>query len=136
MNRKYTAPQRGVFASFAFLLISMMPSGQAWAQDFNDGVLTYTTKGANTVEVTGQVGTLTVIVIPATVSPAFGSPVYDVTRIGKDAFNSNKQHLTLRLPHRWHPIAAIPAPKPAGQRQTNATIGPGNKYRARFGRRI
>ena len=47
-----TAPQRGVFASFAFLLVSMMLSGQASA--FDSGGLSYTVIGGTTnVEVTG-----------------------------------------------------------------------------------
>ncbi|MFL3653569.1 MAG: hypothetical protein ACJ04P_00715 [Halioglobus sp.] len=37
MNPTTTAPQRGVLASFALLLISMMLSAQALALEFDDG---------------------------------------------------------------------------------------------------
>ena len=61
-----TAPQRGVFASFAFLLISML-SAQALA--FDVGGLSYYVINATDVEVTGRASgnTATNIVIPATV---------------------------------------------------------------------
>ena len=48
---KLTAPQRGVLASFAFLLISML-SAQALA--FDVGGLSYTVIGATSVAVTGR----------------------------------------------------------------------------------
>jgi len=48
MTPTTTAPQRGVLASFAFLLISMMLSGQALAQAvaFESGGFRYTVLGA------------------------------------------------------------------------------------------
>lgn len=47
-----TAPRRGLFYFFTLLLISMMPSVQAWA--FDSGGLSYTVIGGTTnVEVTG-----------------------------------------------------------------------------------
>ena len=47
---KLTAPQRGVLASFAFLLISML-SAQTLA--FDDGRFRYTVTSGTTVGVTG-----------------------------------------------------------------------------------
>ena len=65
---KLTAPQRGVLASFAFLLISML-SAQALA--FDVGGFSYTVTSGTTVEVTGcdvfPCAVIKDIVIPATV---------------------------------------------------------------------
>ena len=83
---KLTAPQRGVLASFAFLLISML-SAQALAFDV-DG-LSYDVINTTDVEVTGRASgnTDTDIVIPATASD--GSTTYSVTTIGDKAFCGN-----------------------------------------------
>ncbi|WP_415355416.1 fibronectin type III domain-containing protein [Halioglobus sp. Uisw_031] len=83
---KLTAPQRGVLASFAFLLISML-SAQALA--FDVGGFSYSITSGTTVDVTGRASgnTDTDIVIPATV--ADGSTTYSVTSIGRDAFQYN-----------------------------------------------
>ena len=83
---KLTAPQRGVLASFAFLLISML-SAQAMAFDV-DG-LSYNVINATDVEVTGRApgNTATDIVIPATASD--GTTTYSVTTIGEAAFFDN-----------------------------------------------
>ena len=83
---KLTAPQRGVLASFAFLLISML-SAQALAFDV-DG-LSYDVINTTDVEVTGRASgnTDTDIVIPATASD--GSTTYSVTTIGDKAFGGN-----------------------------------------------
>ena len=83
---KLTAPQRGVLASFAFLLISML-SAQALA--FDVGGLSYSVINATDVEVTGRASgnTATDIVIPSTASD--GTTTYSVTTIGDDAFYGN-----------------------------------------------
>ena len=84
---KLTAPQRGVFPSFAFLLISML-SAQALA--FDAGGFSYTVIGATTnVEVTGRASgnAATDIEIPTTASD--GSTGYSVTTIGDGAFFNN-----------------------------------------------
>jgi hypothetical protein len=53
MTPTTTAPQRGVLASFALLLVSMMLSGQASA--FDVGGFSYTViVGTTNVEVTGK----------------------------------------------------------------------------------
>ena len=92
---KRTAPQRGVLASFAFLLISML-SGQALAvfvapgpQTLDVGGLSYSDINATDVEVTGRASGNTArdIVIPSTVSD--GTTTYSVTTIGDDAFYGN-----------------------------------------------
>jgi hypothetical protein len=92
---KLTAPQRGVLASFAFLLISML-SAQALAliiapgpQTLDVGGLSYSDINATDVEVTGRASrnTATDIVIPSTVSD--GTTTYSVTTIGDDAFYGN-----------------------------------------------
>jgi hypothetical protein len=82
-----TAPQRGVLASFAFLLISMMLSAQASA--FDVGGLSYTVINATDVEVTGRASgnTATDIVIPATVVDS--GTTYSVTLIASQAFDGN-----------------------------------------------
>ena len=67
MTRTATAPQRGVLASFALLLVSMMLSGQASA--FDVGGFSYDVINATDVEVTGCVPAsceFKKIVIPAT----------------------------------------------------------------------
>ena len=81
------APKRGVFASFAFLLISMMLSAQAFA--FDVGGLSYDVINATDVAVTGRASgnTATDIVIPATVVDS--GTIYSVTTIGESAFGSN-----------------------------------------------
>ena len=49
------APQRGVLASFALLLISMMLSAQALALEFDDGGFSYIViDGTTNVAVTGR----------------------------------------------------------------------------------
>ena len=82
-----TAPQRGVLASFALLLISMMLSAQAFA--FDVGGLSYDVINATDVAVTGRASgnTATDIVIPATVVDS--GTIYSVTTIGESAFGSN-----------------------------------------------
>ena len=82
-----TAPQRGVLASFALLLISMMLSAQAFA--FDVGGLSYDVINATDVAVTGRASgnTATDIVIPATVVDSVTT--YSVTTIGESAFGSN-----------------------------------------------
>ena len=84
MTRTATVPQRGVLASFALLLVSMMLSGQASAFDV-DG-FSYNVINATDVEVTGRASgnTATDIVIPDTASD--GSTSYSVTSIGVNAF--------------------------------------------------
>ena len=82
------APQRGVLASFAFLLISMMLSGQASAFDV-DG-FSYTVIGTTTdVVVTGLASgnTEADIVIPDTVTS--NGITYSVTSIGGVSFFNN-----------------------------------------------
>ncbi len=95
MTPTTTAPQRGVLASFAFLLISML-SAQALAliiapgpQTLDVGGLSYSDINATDVEVTGRASrnTATDIVIPSTVSD--GTTTYSVTTIGDDAFYGN-----------------------------------------------
>ena len=84
---KLTAPQRGVLASFAFLLISML-SAQALAFDV-DG-LSYTILNGTDVEVTGcDVAPCASkdITIPATASDS--GTTYSVTSIGNKAFQRN-----------------------------------------------
>ena len=84
-----TATQRGVLASFALLLMSIMLSAQAQALalEFDDGGFSYTVIDATTeVMVTGRAAgnTATDIVIPDT---AFdGTTTYSVTNIGNSAF--------------------------------------------------
>ena len=88
MTRTATAPQRGVLASFALLLVSMMLSGQASA--FDVGGFSYDVINATDVEVTGCVPAsceFKKIVIPATASD--GSTSYSVTSIGVNAFSGN-----------------------------------------------
>ena len=87
MTRTATAPQRGVLASFALLLVSMMLSGQASA--FDVGGFSYDVINATDVEVTGRASgnTATDIVIPDTASD--GSTSYSVTSIGVNAFAGN-----------------------------------------------
>ena len=88
MTRTATAPQRGVLASFALLLVSMMLSGQASA--FDVGGFSYYVINATDVEVTGCVPAsceFKKIVIPATA--ADGSTSYSVTSIGVNAFSGN-----------------------------------------------
>ena len=87
MTRTATVPQRGVLASFALLLVSMMLSGQASAFDV-DG-FSYNVINATDVEVTGRASgnTATDIVIPDTASD--GSTSYSVTSIGVNAFSGN-----------------------------------------------
>ena len=83
-----TAPQRGVLASFALLLISMMLSAQALA--FDVGGFSYVViDGTTNVAVTGRASgnTATDIVIPATVVDS--GTTYSVTTIGESAFGSN-----------------------------------------------
>ena len=97
MTSTTTTPQRGVLASFAFLLISML-SAQALAhyncaslglQCFNEGPLSYSITSGTTVEVrcSGQVGRgcggsgKKDIVIPATVKHK--GTTYSVTAIGR-----------------------------------------------------
>jgi hypothetical protein len=91
MTPTTTAPQRGVLASFALLLISML-SPQALAFDV-DG-LSYAVTSATDVEVTGREGRddggvpdTTNIVIPDTVMDS--GTTYSVTSIGKSAFFSD-----------------------------------------------
>ena len=83
-----TAPQRGVLASFALLLVSMMLSAQASA--FDVGGFKYDVIGATSnVELGGCVPApcaVKDIVIPATASD--GTTTYSVTSIGKEAFAS------------------------------------------------
>jgi hypothetical protein len=85
---KLTAPQRGVLASFAFLLISML-SAQAFA--FDVGGLRYGVINTTDVEVTGRArgntATSIVILIPSTASD--GTTTYSVTSIGNGAFLYN-----------------------------------------------
>ena len=88
MSPASTAPQRGVLASFAFLLISML-SAQAVA--FDDGDFSYSITSATTVEVrcrqramighaVERCGGHTDIVIPATAKHS--GTTYSVTAIG------------------------------------------------------
>ena len=84
-----TAPQRGVLASFALLLISML-SAQALA--FDVGGLSYAVTSATDVEVTGREGrdtenAATNIVIPDTVMDS--GTTYSVTSIAEGAFRDN-----------------------------------------------
>ena len=88
MTPTATAPKRGVLASFALLLVSMMLSGQASA--FDVGGFSYDVINATDVEVTGCVPAsceFKKIVIPATASD--GSTSYSVTSIGVNAFSGN-----------------------------------------------
>ncbi|WP_415356992.1 fibronectin type III domain-containing protein [Halioglobus sp. Uisw_031] len=80
---KLTAPQRGVLASFAFLLISML-SAQTLA--FDDGRFRYTVTSGTTVGVTGATRSNRDkdLVIPATASD--DGTTYSVTSIGGYAF--------------------------------------------------
>jgi hypothetical protein len=77
-----TVPKRGVFTSFALMLVSMMLSGQTWA--FDVGGFRYATTSRKTVQVPGRApgNTDTDIVIPATASD--GSTTYKITTIGED----------------------------------------------------
>jgi len=87
MTPTTTAPQRGVFASFAFLLISML-SAQALA--FDVGGFSYDVLNATDVEVTGCDVALCAskdITIPATASD--GTTTYSVAIIGEGAFVAN-----------------------------------------------
>ena len=81
-----TAPQRGVLASFALLLISMMLSAQALA--FDVGGFSYVViVGTSNVELGGCVSApcaVKDIVIPATVVNS--GTTYSVTTIGAEAF--------------------------------------------------
>ena len=91
MTRTTTAPQRGVLASFALLLISML-SAQALAQTFDfDGITYYVNPFtiATDVEVRGRASgnTTTDIVIPATVVDS--GTRYSVTSVGFQAFHAN-----------------------------------------------
>ena len=84
-----TAPQRGVLASFAFLLVSMMLSAQASA--FDVGGFSYTViAGPANVELGGCVSApcaVKDIVIPPTVEDS--GMTYSVTSIGTGAFRLN-----------------------------------------------
>ena len=83
-----TAPQRGVLASFALLIVSMMLSGQASAFDV-DG-FSYTVINATDVELGGCVSApcaVKDIVIPPTVEDS--GMTYSVTSIGTGAFRLN-----------------------------------------------
>lgn len=85
-----TAPQRGVFAAFALLLISMMLSAQALALAFDDGGFSYVViDGTTNVAVTGRASgnTATDIVIPDTAVD--GTTRYSVTSIENLAFEYN-----------------------------------------------
>ena len=88
MTSTTTTPQRGVLASFAFLLISML-SAQAFA--FDVGGLRYGVINTTDVEVTGRArgntATSIVILIPSTASD--GTTTYSVTSIGNGAFLYN-----------------------------------------------
>ena len=91
MTRTTTAPQRGVVASFAFMLISML-SAQALAQTFDfDGITYYVNPFtiATDVEVRGRASGNTArdIVIPATVVDS--GTRYSVTSVGFQAFRAN-----------------------------------------------
>ena len=91
MTRTTTAPQRGVVASFALLLISML-SAQALAQTFDfDGITYYVNPFtiATDVEVRGRASRNTTrdIVIPATVVDS--GTTYSVTSVGFQAFRAN-----------------------------------------------
>ena len=91
MTRTTTAPQRGVVASFALLLISML-SAQALAQTFDfDGITYYVNPFtiATDVEVRGRASGNTTrdIVIPATVVDSGTN--YSVTSVGFQAFRAN-----------------------------------------------
>ena len=85
-----TAPQRGVLASFALLLISMMLSAQASA--FDAGGFKYDViVGTSNVELGGCVSApcaVKDIVIPATVVDS--GTTYSVTTIGDLAFSQNR----------------------------------------------
>jgi hypothetical protein len=105
MSPASTAPQRGVLASFALLLVSMMLSAQAFA--FDAGGFSYTVIGAMNVEVTGCDVASCVdkdIVIPATASD--GSTTYSVTRIGTSAF-FNKGLTSVTIPDSVTTIGAV-----------------------------
>ena len=82
-----TAPQRGVLASFALLLISMMLSAQASA--FDAGGFSYQLSSWTTVKVSSRASgnTDTDIVIPATMVDS--GTTYSVTTIGVLAFSDN-----------------------------------------------
>ena len=84
-----TAPQRGVLASFALLLVSMMLSAQASA--FDVGGFSYTViVGTTNVELGGCVSApcaVKDIVIPATVEDS--GTTYSVTTIGVQALTAN-----------------------------------------------
>ena len=84
-----TAPQRGVLAAFAFLLVSMMLSAQALALEFDDGGLSYDVINATDVEMTGRAlgNTDADIVIPDTAVD--GTTTYSVKTIGYEAFMYN-----------------------------------------------
>ena len=91
MTRTTTAPQRGVLASFALLLISML-SAQALAQTFDfDGITYYVNPFTNAtdVEARGRASSNTTrdIVIPATVVDS--GTRYSVTSVGFQAFRAN-----------------------------------------------
>ena len=84
-----TATQRGVLASFALLLISMMLSAQALALEFDDGGLSYDVINATDVEMTGRAlgNTDADIAIPDTAVD--GTTTYSVKTIGYEAFMYN-----------------------------------------------
>ena len=90
MTPTATAPQRGVLAFFALLLISMMLSAQALA--FDVGGFKYDViVGTFNVELGGCVSApcaVKDIVIPATVVD--GTTTYSVTSIGRGAFSDNE----------------------------------------------
>ena len=89
MTPTATAPKRGVLASFALLLISMMLSAQASA--FDVGGFKYDVIGATSnVELGGCVSApcaVKDIVIPPTVEDS--GMTYSVTSIGTGAFRLN-----------------------------------------------
>ena len=91
MTRTTTAPQRGVVASFALMLISML-SAQALAQTFDfDGITYYVNPFtiATDVEVRGRAARNTTrdIVIPATVVDS--GTRYGVTSVGFQVSRAN-----------------------------------------------
>ena len=87
MTSTSTAPQRGVLASFALLLVSMMLAAQVSAFEV-DG-FSYTVINATDVAVTGRASgnAATDIEIPSTASN--GGTDYSVTTIERGAFGAN-----------------------------------------------
>jgi len=82
-----TAPQRGVFASFAFLLVSMMLSVQALAFDV-DGFSYTVITGTTNVVVTGPAPGNTDLIINIPATAVGGTTTYSVTTIGENFINT------------------------------------------------